>query len=79
MSDIKERESTKTRSCGEGLSDRVGSRLQEFSGFKAATYQTPISKSYDWLANFLHRVNEQMEYYYSHFIFINKKNYHKYT
>ena len=29
LDDMNQIESTKTRSCGEGLSDRVGSRLQE--------------------------------------------------
>jgi len=44
MSEIQEREPIKIRSCGEGLSEKVGSRLQRFSGFKPASEQTPIAK-----------------------------------
>ena len=51
MSDIK-KESTKTRSCGKVSQTEWAQDFKNFSGFKAAAHQTPISKSYDWLDNF---------------------------
>ena len=40
---------------------------KNFSGFKPAVAQTPISKSYGWLDAFLQRVNEQVQQYNTHF------------